>query len=61
MGCVEVYLFRWNVFVLYLSEAYADMKSKADGEIFLDTAEFLLLDPQVVITSEFYDFMGEIQ
>lgn len=40
-----------------LSEAYADMKSKADGEIFLDTAEFLLLDPQVVITAEFYDLL----
>lgn len=40
-----------------LSEAYADMKSKADGEIFLDTAEFLLLDHQVVITAEFYDLL----
>lgn len=40
-----------------LPEAYANMKSKADSEIFLDTAEFLLLDPQVVITSDFYELL----
>ena len=33
-----------------LTEACADLRSKADGEIFLDTAEFLLLDPKVPIT-----------
>ena len=36
-----------------LSEAYADMRSGANGEIFLDTAEFLILDPSVPVTEEF--------
>ena len=30
---------------LTLTEAYSNMKEKADGELFLDTAEFLILDP----------------
>ena len=38
-----------------LADAYSDMKSKADGEIFLDTAEFLILPPDVPITAEFYE------
>lgn len=37
-----------------LTEAYLDMRSRADGEIFLDTAEFLILDPSVQITDAFY-------
>ena len=37
-----------------LSEAYSDMRSGADGEIFLDTAEFLMLDPSVPVTEEFF-------
>ena len=37
-----------------LAEAYRDMRSKADGEIFLDTAEFLILDPAVQVTEAFY-------
>ena len=36
-----------------LAEACADLRSKADGEIFLDTAEFLILDPKVPITEVF--------
>ena len=40
-----------------LRAAYSDMKSKADGEIFLDTAEFLILGPGVVITEDFYDLL----
>ena len=38
-----------------LTDAYGDMKSKADGEIFLDTAEFLILSPVVSITADFYE------
>ena len=37
-----------------LAEASADLRSKADGEIFLDTAEFLILDPEVPITGEIF-------
>ena len=40
-----------------LTEACADLRSKADGEIFLDTAEFLILDPEVPITEEFYSLL----
>ena len=40
-----------------LTEACADLKSKADGEIFLDAAEFLLLDPKVPITEEMYSLL----
>ena len=40
-----------------LTEAAADLKSSASGEIFLDTAEFLLLDPRVAITADFYTIM----
>ena len=38
-----------------LTEAYEALKSGADGEIFLDTAEFLILDPDVPITEETYE------
>ena len=37
-----------------LTEACADLRSKADGEIFLDTAEFLILAPEVPITGEIF-------
>ena len=40
-----------------LTEACADLRSKADGEIFLDTAEFLILDPKVPITEAFYSLL----
>ena len=36
-----------------LAHACQDLRSKADGEIFLDTAEFLILDPKVPITEVF--------
>lgn len=37
-----------------LSEALASMRARADGEIFLETAEFLLLEPDVPVTGEFF-------
>ena len=40
-----------------LAEASSDLRSKADGEIFLDTAEFLILDPKVPITEVFYSLL----
>ena len=40
-----------------LTEATVDLRSHADGEIFLDTAEFLLLDPEVEITPDFYTYL----
>ena len=40
-----------------LTEAAADMKANASGEIFLDTAEFLLLDPNAEITEEFHTLL----
>jgi len=40
-----------------LSEAAADMKARADGEIFLDTAEFLLMDPGVPVTEDFFTLL----
>lgn len=36
-----------------LTEAAEDMKAGASGEIFLDTAEFLLLHPGILITEEY--------
>ena len=42
---------------LDLREAYQDLTANADREIFLDTAEFLVLDPDVAITEEFYDLL----
>ena len=38
-----------------LPQAYADLRSKADGEIFLDTAAFLILDPDVPITGVLWE------
>ncbi len=38
-----------------LTEAYSNMKAKADGELFLDTAEFLILSPDAAISLDFYD------
>ena len=40
-----------------LKEAAADLKASASGEIFLDTAEFLLLDPSVAITADFHTLL----
>ena len=40
-----------------LTEAAADMKANASAELFLDTAEFLLLDPAVPITEEFHTLL----
>lgn len=37
-----------------LTEAAADMKANASGEVFLDTAEFLVLHPTIPITEEFH-------
>lgn len=37
-----------------LTEAAQQMKAAAAGEIFLETAEYLILDPKVVVTEEFY-------
>ena len=37
-----------------LSEAAAALKQNADGEIFLETAEFLILDPSVPVTEELF-------
>lgn len=37
-----------------LTEAAADLKAGAAGEIFLDTAEFLILAPDIPITEEFH-------
>lgn len=42
---------------LTLADAYADMKSKADGEVFLDTAEFLLLAPNVPVENDFFTLL----
>ena len=36
-----------------LKAAYADLRANAHREIFLDTAEFLILDPKVPITEVF--------
>lgn len=40
-----------------LAEAADHMKASASGEIFMDTAEFLLLDPTVPITEEFHTLL----
>lgn len=40
-----------------LTEATAHLRSKADGEIFLDTAEFLILDPSVPVGEDFYTLL----
>lgn len=40
-----------------LTEAAAAMKANASAELFLDTAEFLLLAPDVAITEEFHTLL----
>ena len=40
-----------------LEAAYAALRNNADREIFLDTAEFLILDPNVPITEAFYQLL----
>lgn len=40
-----------------LAEAASDLKTGASGEIFLDTAEFLLLAPDVSLTREFHTLL----
>lgn len=40
-----------------LTEAAAELKSSAAGEIFLDTAEFLILDPSVPVGEDFYTLL----
>ena len=40
-----------------LTEAANHMKASASGEIFLDTAEFLLLDPTIPIAEEFHTLL----
>ena len=40
-----------------LEAAYADLRNNAVREIFLDTAEFLILDPNVPIAEDFYELL----
>ena len=40
-----------------LESAYAALRNNADREIFLDTAEFLILAPDVPITEAFYELL----
>ena len=40
-----------------LPDALSDMKANADAEIFLDTAEYLVLDPEVPITQDLFDLL----
>ena len=40
-----------------LEAAYADLRANAHREIFLDTVEFLILDPDVPITEAFYELL----
>ena len=40
-----------------LEAAYAALRANAHREIFLDTAEFLILDPDVPITEAFYELL----
>lgn len=40
-----------------LTEAAEDLKASASGEIFLDTAEFLLIDPEATITADFHTLL----
>ena len=43
---------------LTLSAAEADLRSRASGEIYLDTAEFLILHPDVPVTDAFFDLLS---
>ena len=40
-----------------LAEAEADMRAQASAEIYLDTAAYLILDPKVPITEEFFTIL----
>lgn len=40
-----------------LTAAYEDLRSGADGEVFLDTAEFLILSPEISVTADFYTLL----
>ena len=40
-----------------LTEAHEALLTEADGEIFLDTAEFLILDPKVPISEEIFTLL----
>ena len=40
-----------------LEAAYAALRANAHREIFLDTAEFLILDPNVPIAEDFYEIL----
>ena len=40
-----------------LSEAASDLSANADGEIFLDTAEFLILGREITIAPTFYQYL----
>ena len=40
-----------------LEAAYAALRTNAHREIFLDTAEYLILDPDVPITEAFYELL----
>ena len=40
-----------------LSEAASDLSAHADGEIFLDTAEFLILGREIAIDPSFYQYL----
>ena len=40
-----------------LEAAYTALRANADREIFLDTAEYLILDPDVPITEAFYELL----
>ena len=40
-----------------LPDALSDMKANADAEIFLDTAEYLILDPKVPITQDLFTLL----
>ena len=42
---------------LTLTEATDDLKAKSDSEIFLETAEFLILAPNVPIAPDFYEHL----
>lgn len=40
-----------------LADAAQDMTARAEGEIFLETAEFLLLDPDVKLSSDLFTLL----
>ena len=40
-----------------LAETAADLRSRTNGEIFLETAEFLILSPEIAVTDSFYRYL----